>query len=138
MSGFLTPLNVRVLSVDELRIRRLPMRQHYEVLSPLIYESDLVGRIEIPKGFVTDFGSVPRWFKWIIDDNSIELSFASLPHDALYAWGGVLPQKTVTRKDADLVLREAVALAGAARWKITAIYLAVRLGGWAHWTNKKS
>ena len=28
--------------------------------SPLIYDSDLVGRIEVPTGFETDFASVPR------------------------------------------------------------------------------
>lgn len=34
------------------RIRRLD--------APLIYESDLVGLVEVPAGFYTDFASVPR------------------------------------------------------------------------------
>ena len=58
MSKFLTELDVRLK----------PGRDDvWELLSPLIYESDLVGRIEVPTEFNTDFASVPRvpivyWF----------------------------------------------------------------------------
>ena len=32
----------------------------WQLLAPLVYESELGGRIEVPLGFSTDFASVPR------------------------------------------------------------------------------
>ena len=51
MSKFLTELEVRLKDNDKIWV----------LDAPLIYESDLVGRIEVPADFETDFASVPRW-----------------------------------------------------------------------------
>ena len=50
MAKFITELHVRLIDDDVI----------WEITSPLIYESDIVGRIEVPIGFNTDFSSVPR------------------------------------------------------------------------------
>lgn len=50
MARFLTQLKITLLDNDKIWI----------LDAPLIYESDLVGRIEVPVDFQTDFASVPR------------------------------------------------------------------------------
>lgn len=50
MSEFLTELDARLLDDDSVWV----------LDKPLIYDSDLLGRIEVPAGFQTDFASVPR------------------------------------------------------------------------------
>ena len=50
MSKFLTELECRLKDDDTVWV----------LDAPLVYESDLVGRIEVPAGFETDFSSVPR------------------------------------------------------------------------------
>lgn len=47
---FLTELDVRLKDDDSIWVLE----------SPLIYYSPLVGKVEVPKGFETDFASVPR------------------------------------------------------------------------------
>ena len=49
MGKFVTGLDVRKL--DE---------HSWQLLGPFVYESDTVGTIIVPKGFITNFGSVPR------------------------------------------------------------------------------
>ncbi|MFH2076618.1 MAG: DUF1353 domain-containing protein, partial [Pseudomonadota bacterium] len=50
MSKFLTELDARLVKDDRI----------WKLDSPLIYESDLLGLIEVPEGFETDLASVPR------------------------------------------------------------------------------
>lgn len=49
-ASFLTELETSLLNDDTI----------WELDSPLIYNSPLVGRIQVPMGFQTDFASVPR------------------------------------------------------------------------------
>lgn len=49
MARFLTTLDIAVIDDTLFRLEK-----------PLVYESDLVGRIEVPEGFYTDLASVPR------------------------------------------------------------------------------
>ena len=51
MSEFLTELDAGLKDDDRVWVLK----------SPLIYQSDLFGKIEVPAGFNTDFASVPRW-----------------------------------------------------------------------------
>ncbi len=112
MSKFLSPLNVR--EIDDRR---------WEVLSPLVYESDIAGRIEVPAGLVTDFASVPRipLVYWLFGDRA---HMAAVVHDYLY-------QTHVHARDvADAVFYEAMAASGIGvigRW---AMWAGVRVGGW--------
>ena len=50
MSKFITELDARLKDNDRVWI----------LDSPLIYQSDMLGKIEVPAGFETDFASVPR------------------------------------------------------------------------------
>ena len=97
------------------------------------YGSDLLKRVlVVPKGFVTDYESCPRWMPII---NSIFGDVADEPalvHDWLYY------SAIVDRKTADLALLEAMRLIpGIPEWKMQGIYWGLRLGGWAAWNEHR-
>ena len=128
-------LCIRALGPVELRARGGAGEQCFELLEPFRYRSALVGELVIPAGFRTDFGSVPGWARWYVDDDSVELLYPSLPHDWLYACGGTglgwgAP---ITRQMADAVLREAMQTVGARADQVAVVHAAVRLGGRRHW-----
>ncbi len=79
------------------------------------------------KGFATDFASVPRVFWWIIPRWG-KYGNAAVIHDWLY-W----EQVKRDRKEADLILLEAMGVLGVSKWKKTLIYHAVRWFGWIAW-----
>src|SRR6266487_2787100 len=59
-------------------------RSYWQFLDPFRYVSPKWGPIEIPKGFYTDFASVPPALHSIIDDDSPIILFPSAPHDFLF------------------------------------------------------
>lgn len=84
--------------------------------------------IQVPKGFVTDLASIPRLL-WRILPPIGAYDAAAVIHDFLYRTNGV------TRKQADAVFNEAMALhqvSALVRW---AMYRGVRLGGWVPWNK---
>lgn len=119
MSRFITDLDVRKLARDASADRR----GTWKLLSPLVYESDLLGRtVTVPWGFVTDFASVPR----------VPVAFllagdcghqAAVIHDWLYT------SHEVDRATADAVFREALIAGGEANWRAWLMWAGVRVGG---------
>jgi len=79
-------------------------------------------RYKIPKGFVTDFASVPR-ILWPILPPYGRYGKAAVLHDYLYRSGAA------ERKEADLIFKEAMEVLGVAKWKKELLYLGVRLFG---------
>ena len=59
-------------------------RSYWQFLDPFQYVSAKWGPIDIPKGFYTDFASVPPKLHSIIDDDSPIILFPSAPHDFLF------------------------------------------------------
>ena len=97
----------------------------YRLLADFGYYSALLGRsIWVPKDFLTDFASVPRWFfaYWALGNKGKR---AALIHDGLYS--GLIAD--VTRDKADLVLREALLASGYSIFTAAAMYAGVRIGG---------
>lgn len=83
--------------------------------------------VEVPVGFVTDLASIPRIF-WSILPSDGNYAYSAIIHDYLY-W-----EQTVSRVDADQVLRLSMADFHVNRRTISAIYTAVRkLGGQRAW-----
>jgi Protein of unknown function (DUF1353) len=78
--------------------------------------------VVVPVGFVTDFASIPQIFSSVFGDIGHR---ASLPHDYEYSNKG-----TLTRGQADSILREACLVSGVSAWKANAIYAGVRAFGW--------
>ncbi len=135
MSRFLSTLIIRALCPREIVAAK---NDHalYELQEDLSYESDLVGSITVPAGFVTDFASIPRPALWYIDDDDPGILFPSVIHDWIYSNLGKMPDgRTFTREQADQILREAMGISGARGDQRTAVYFAVRMGGASHWKN---
>lgn len=87
-------------------------------------------RIEVEKGFVTDFASVPRVLWWIIPKWGV-YGNAAVIHDWLY-W-----EQSRTREQSDRIMLEAMNVLGVSGFKKTAIFGAVRIfGTWAWYRNK--
>ena len=96
------------------------------LVAPLVYLSDIAGRIEVPIGFETDLASVPRLpltFA-VAGDTAHE---AAVVHDYLYS------EKKISRSKADAVFEEAMNVLGISWWKRKLMWSAVRAFGWSHY-----
>jgi hypothetical protein len=100
MNRFLTPLDVRKVGYDRKG------RPIWELLADLIYESDKYGLIVVPKGFCTNFASVPRLpvFFLVAGDMAHEMACV---HDYLYTVH-MIEGRAITRADADAIFLEAM------------------------------
>lgn len=116
-SAFLLPLRTENLD-DE-----------YDILvERFLYYSAHLGRaVEVEKGFITNYSSVPRMpvAYWLFGGVGKK---PAVIHDKLYS-----PGSDVSRKDADEVFSEACKVAGISAWKRGPMWLAVRLFGGAHY-----
>ena len=90
--------------------------------------------IRVRRGFVTDYASIPRIARLLIPKLG-KYNKAAVIHDALYQ--GVIIYPKLTRDEADLVFKDAMEDLGVAKWKVTLMYWAVRLGGWIAWRRRR-
>ncbi len=92
------------------------------------YDTDLPEphTIRVPRGFVTDFASIPRPL-WNIFPPTGQYGKAAVIHDYLYRTPGL-----ASRGNADATLLEAMKALGVGRWTRWTIYAGVRCGG--HWS----
>ena len=108
-------------------------RQFYELVEPLTFEYRVNGgglTIKVPKGFETDFASIPRIF-WPILPPFGRYTKAAIIHDYLYGLEGC------SRWLADAIFREAMCQLGVPWYKRIPIYYAVRFfGGICRWIPK--
>lgn len=98
-------------------------RQLFRVLAEFRFASCLGLQVIVPKGFVTDFASVPRIF-WRLFPPTGQHARASVVHDYLYTAEADCP-----RFLADAIFRHAMEISGVPWWKRTAMYYAVRMFG---------
>jgi hypothetical protein len=97
--------------------------------------------VHVPKGFLTDFASVPRLL-WNIFPPTGGYGKAAVIHDFLYQYRLVKwerPAGTLTRLvergEADAILNEGMEVLGVGRVTRWMIYRGVRVGGWVAWRN---
>lgn len=109
--AFLTPL--RLETIDD---------ETWMVYEPLVYDSALIGRIVVPRGFVTDLDSTPRWATLSYSLVKGRGKAASVQHDWQYQ------THEVRRQTADRVFFEALGVLGL-DWRRHAMYRAVRWFG---------
>lgn len=86
----------------------------------------LTGRFIIPKGYTSDFASVPQLFWWLVPPHGVTAT-ACIVHDYLYE---VKPFKHVTRREVDDYWLSLLRATTAPRWQIYLMYYYVRLLGW--------
>lgn len=92
----------------------------------LVYKSDTVGVIRVPKDFVTDFGSVPR-LPFVFLAAGARADEACIVHDWLYS------TQSMSRSAADDVFKEAILALGYEDALAALMWAGVRVGGWTAW-----
>ncbi len=126
----------------------------FELVEPFMFQwhdEESTRRITIPKGFVTDGASIPR-FCWSLTGlipTGVHMG-AAVVHDWLYQRRGFVNEGALevvfrdfntpineqwTRADCDRMFRRIMQTAGETPWKTQAMYWAVRLFGGAAWNN---
>jgi len=127
MSQFTTPLNVQPFDTYRGKTR-------WQLLDPFEYHvgkypSDNI--IVVPKGFLTDFASIPKLFWYVLPPYSKEYGKAAVIHDYCYATA------ICSRKESDLIFLEGMEVLGAKRWKRKTMYYAVYTFGWNGWNRHR-
>ena len=123
MSSFTTPLELDYIDGS-----------HWRLTSAFDYhvgEESSREVIEVPKGFITDFASVPR-ILWNILPPTGPYGKAAVIHDYLYVMGGIpLPKSRLSynKPKSDKIFLEAMEVLGVGRFKRNTMYLAVKLFG---------
>ena len=142
-SGFTGSAVLRELPRGEMIRRSLPLKWHGEFVQPLFCRSAIAGcTITIPKGFLTDGASVPRFFWRMISDTDPDILYPSFLHDLLYALNGRLPSAltngnpvNLTREQCDEILFEQMEAVGCGWFKRHSAYRALRMFGQAAWDD---
>ena len=119
MSSFTKPLVVRYIDGTK-----------WEVMHQFTYHiGDKTAKevVVVPKGFITDFASIPRIMWPLIGPPTGEHGKAAVVHDYLYG------KHRFTRAKSDRVFREAMKVSDIGWMKRNTMYLGVRLFGWYAW-----
>ena len=85
--------------------------------------------VYVPRGFKTDFASIPKIFWSIVGGPTGKYTKAAVVHDYLYVKG------TYSRKRTDQIFYEAMAVLKVSYWKRKTMYFAVRIAAWKPWNN---
>lgn len=121
MAKFLTTLRV-----ERVEDTSRDGRGTWQLLNLFAYRSEVADTVfVVPKGFVTDFASVPR----------IPVAFlltGDCAHEAAVIHDWLYTSHEVDRATADAVFREAVEL-GNPGWRAWLMWAGVRLGGGGSW-----
>lgn len=135
LSRFPLPYDVRALTPWECYRQGLTLdRTWWLFQSAFTFISDNWGEIIIPKGFITDFASVPPALRSLYDDDGPILLYPSAPHDLVFkprADGsrGWLPDgRRLTLRQANELLTEAMWYCGASQRDRANVFMAVEIG----------
>ena len=122
MSEFKTELNGKWIS-DKV----------FQLTAPLIYVSDILGLIEVPEAFQTDFASVPRVpIVYALFGNRAH--YESVLHDYLYRINSV---PLATYSQANNVFFEAMVVREKSWFIRYGMYNGVVLGGWTAYHKRR-
>ena len=122
MSSFTKPLTVTKIDARLWEVERQ--------FTYFIGEEDSEEFVTVPRGFRTDFASVPRLF-WIIFPPDGLYTQSAVLHDYLYY------KQIYTRKKSDLIFLEGMKVLGVSWWKRKAMYWAVRIASGIPWNKYK-
>lgn len=105
----------------------------WEVVSPFVYHvggptSD--DTVDVPAGFQSDFGSVPRALWWLVSPIG-KATKAFVLHDWLYHTG------ERSRLVSDAILAEAMQVCGVNAFQRYLVWKGVRMGGWLAWRGHR-
>lgn len=107
-------------------------RDQFEVWVPIKYQLSNGIKIIVPKGWVTDMASTPR-FIWSIFPPFGKYGFASVIHDYLYE----SPEILVSRKFADAEFKRIMISNGVSKIVASIFYIYVYILGGINWKKFK-
>lgn len=116
--AFLTSLDLRAYKPGE-----------WVVLLAMVFVAASGARYIVPRGFITDLASIPRFLRGLFNVNGLSREPAVL-HDWLYC------MQQTTRAEADALFLEALKVAGVGWGTRYSMFLAVRAGGWMYWADR--
>jgi hypothetical protein len=108
--------------------------KYFVLLAPLAVEIDGALYV-VPKGFITDLGSIPKWFRRYADISD-ESTLGFIIHDWLY--GDTRTRHDIPRHHADLVLLDIITQCGQNFIERWLVYLAVACFGWISYRRPKA
>lgn len=120
-------------SFTDLIVKALPDGIRWELMTPFTYhvgDEHSLDKIEVPAGFVTDFGSVPTILHPVVSPQG-KAKGAFVLHDWLYYTG----QRS--RLVSDAILMEALEVCKVNRFQRWLIFRGVRMGGWVAWKGHR-
>lgn len=120
----------------------------FGLVQPLKYRiDDCDYHLEVPRGFITDFASIPRPVRALPGFNVNGPSRpAAVLHDWLYCMHGRVAvtdsqdyavHMELTRKECDLLFHQGLVSLGERLDIAWAMYQGVRAGGWYYWNKRK-
>jgi len=115
MTGFLDPVDVRAL----------PDGKNWLVLHEVRYATRMGRVIYVPADFITDFASIPWFFRRLFQPATGKHRRAALVHDWIYR----TPDLRIDKSEADSIFRDIMLGDGLSEWKVWLMYNAVRFGG---------
>ena len=132
---FPSPYRVESVSIYEAdRHHWETDRSYWQFMQNFQYVSPKWGTIEIPKGFYTDFASVPPQLHSFVDDDSPIILLPSAPHDFLFTkqkdknyTRGWIGDVQLSLTEVNEVLTEAMSFCGAEEWIRDGVFLAVEI-----------
>ena len=107
------------------RLRRLKTGDnlHRILNTPEAIIDGVVERVDA--GFITDFGSIPRYLKWATSKDGIRNKMAYCFHDDAYE-----SNRFGSQKRADRVCGALLLACGTSRYEVYKVYYSLRIGGW--------
>jgi len=112
-------------------------RRLYQMLAVFTYQDSVFGKIEVDKGFQTNYASIDVLHNiWLFVFYALLANYgdkAATIHDWLYSGYGIRQADGSiyypNRKECDQVLYRALRAEGVARWRAWMFYAGVRIGG---------
>ena len=124
-SQFTTPLRIEATN-DECKF--------WELFEKFSYDVGYLGSgdtITVPKGFITDFASIPKGVRWIIGGPLGRYGKAAVIHDYLFA----TQQRSL--KETNQIFLEGMKVLGVSWIKRTTMYSMVVTFSWISWNKAK-
>jgi hypothetical protein len=119
---------------NKLKIEAVRGENFYILTSRFSYITNLGDIIIVPKGFKTNFGSIPPCLRWYCDDSHWTIRPGSVIHDYLYSAESA--HLGFTRKQADSVLLESMLGLGMRTTQAFVIYYVLRFFGRSHYEKR--
>ncbi|MGZ8172599.1 MAG: DUF1353 domain-containing protein [Methylobacter sp.] len=121
--------------LSELVIKECKLKPgEYKLADDLVFCDEKAGDIVVPRGFCTDFATVPGIFKWLIDNDEYGIRAPAVVHDYMYSSDAM---DDLTREEMDDIFYRAMLARAMATWKAKMVYLAVRVMGGLYYGRRK-